>query len=93
MLQNINFTRIPIGELIIDQDNQRLKYSPQTDITSFEVSMLLKLFICNKGYFDYLSFIKENKLERHFCNESDNSSYETPQSEIASSKSAKADFS
>lgn len=76
MLQNINFTRLPVGDLIIDQDNQRLKYSPQKDITPLEVSMLLRLFLCNMGYFDYLSFIKENKLERHFCSESDNCGYD-----------------
>jgi hypothetical protein len=46
-------------------------YKPKQDITAYELSLLVELFVfafhpsVNQHY-DYEQFVKKNKLERHF---------------------------
>ena len=46
--------------------NDYYRYEPQSDITSYEVGLIMKLFYPVGMYIDPKEFITENKLNRHF---------------------------
>ena len=46
--------------------NDYYHYEPKPDITSYEVSMIMKLFYPAGMYIDPKEFIDEHKLNRHF---------------------------
>jgi len=65
-------SKTPIGDIMFPYG----KYSPKEDITTYELSKLLHLFVViTANYstfapsFDIDTFIIENKLERHFIKE------------------------
>lgn len=62
---------VTIGEITLSDHEGKTKiYKPKEDITSFEVALMLKLFVHSSfglGYgIDYWRFVIENNLERHF---------------------------
>lgn len=62
---------VTIGEITLsDREGKTKIYKPKEDITTFEVALMLKLFVHSSfglGYgIDYWSFVIENNLERHF---------------------------
>jgi hypothetical protein len=42
------------------------RYTPANDITSYEVSLLLPMFLSPFAQIDYQSYVDKNKLHRHF---------------------------
>jgi hypothetical protein len=56
--------KIPVGNINIDG----LIYEPKKDITTYELAILLRLFICiiYPDNVDAKRFIVENNLLRHF---------------------------
>ena len=65
-----SFAKLSVGDLTVYDGKDMYLYKPQEDITTYELSMLLRLFVVainSKGYsYNYWGFIKEHKLERHF---------------------------
>lgn len=74
----IGFTPLPVSDVNIYENSYgngiKHIYKPQEDITSYELALLLKLFVlasATSGYsgihsYDYWGYIKEHNLERHF---------------------------
>lgn len=69
------FSRMPLGDLRIVDDKVTYIYRPKEDITAFELSKLLHLFVvamtssgawAGMNCYDYRGFIMQNALERHF---------------------------
>ncbi len=60
-----------VCDLCIREDGITSTYSPKEDITTFELSLLIRVFMSFNTHdlaaqTDYWSYIKEHKLERHF---------------------------
>jgi len=73
----LHITELPVGDLIIVKNNINWKYSPKEDITPLEVALMFPMFMSyhTTGYltqYDYLGYIIENNLERHFCKDTNN---------------------
>jgi hypothetical protein len=64
------FVKLSVGDLSVHDNKDMYLYKPQEDITTYELSMLLRLFVVainSSGHpYDYWGFVKEHKLERHF---------------------------
>jgi hypothetical protein len=67
------FNKVPIGNITITDNENQYNYEPKEDITPYEVSLLIKLFIVSgassawHGFcYDYWKFVTDNNLERHF---------------------------
>ena len=62
---------LPVGDLVFFNKDNRMIYNPQEDITPYECAMLMKMIafgVAVRSYtlYDWLSYIKDNKLQRHF---------------------------
>ena len=70
-----DFTPLPIGDINIIEgsyaDGIKHIYKPQEDITTYELALLLNLFVFASAYtgihsYNYWGYVKEKGLERHF---------------------------
>jgi hypothetical protein len=64
---------IPVGELRVYKDGKYYTYKPQEDITTYELSLLMVMFVTASvtsgigyHYYDYWGYVVEHNLERHF---------------------------
>lgn len=69
-IPTFSFAKLSVGDLSVYDDKDWYIYKPQEDITTYELSMLLRLFVIAVGAsghsYNYWGFVKEHKLERHF---------------------------
>ena len=72
MILNVN-NNTNLMRFDIDGDGTRYVYTPELDITTYEVALLLEFFHVTAGtpmnYFDRKSYLKEHNLLRHFSKE------------------------
>jgi hypothetical protein len=60
-------TLVPFeGVVFVDMDGTRYDYKPAKTISSYDVAMLIPLFAAPFNRADRFSYIRANKLEKHF---------------------------
>jgi hypothetical protein len=57
---------LTIGSLYIADDQNTYEFTPQKDITAYELALLMRVFVLASGFFDNWGFIAKNELTRHF---------------------------
>lgn len=70
-----SFSKMPVGDIVITDENNHYYYDPQKDITNYELAMLIRLFTMAGSTstsfsmarnYDFWGFVCEKQLERHF---------------------------
>ncbi len=68
-------TLLPVGDIYICRDKKCFKYAPLEDITTHEVALLFPLFLSSfvvqSTCYDYVAYIEDNNLMRHFKEKKD----------------------
>ena len=68
------FSKIPVGDITVYGDKHYYVYKPTPDISAYELSKLLRLFVIATtatgnglwSQYDFEGFIIQNQLEKHF---------------------------
>lgn len=66
----LTYAKLPVGKMTVYDGESQYMFEPKQDITPYESVMLMQMFVLasvpNYHSCDYLGYIKENNLERHF---------------------------
>lgn len=72
MIGGSTFTmaKMPVGDITVYDGKEQYKLKPIQDVTPYEavklMQMLVMAVIPSNYYYDYLGYINQNNLQRHF---------------------------